>query len=94
MTKGNESVKKTDEKMLSGGDIIDALVYAYAECVLKKNALPIYLKSSNAAYAIGVIGGRLLGRDYEESLKSIPEEAKKYLKQKADNNDTGEGDAE
>lgn len=94
--KVDESVKKTDEKMLSDGDIIDALVYAYAECVLKKNAIPRYYSGTRgAAYAIGILGGYILGGDYEERLKNIPKEAKKYLKQEADSNDfTGVGDEE
>ena len=87
--------EKKEEKLFNADDVLDALVYAYAKCILQKYSMvECRTKTTSAAFAIGAVGGCLLGKDYEERLKNIPEEAKEYLRQKTDNSTVIEAEGE
>ena len=74
-------------KMFSSEDIINSITYVYAEYIQpRKERLPASRDALiGAAFALGHLGGYLLGEDYRERIENIPMEAKEYLKQKADN---------
>lgn len=87
--------EKKLEKFCSAEDIIKAMIVVYAEHIPPKNGTSVNRDFiAGAGYALGALGGFLLGKDYEERLKDIPNEAKKHLEQKTTGNNLSEDNHE